>query len=218
MWCYSGRVFCSWNFKTTYMSNLNRCVLFGRKTILPLLQNYLALAIFHPCKSHEPRGQDFAWKITRLECRSWILAPFYFVCSIIIVIIATLWGGIKLGGPGPWVCWSGGSVLSGTGGPSRLVLMARTNKCMSRTRNHIAPLLSVWAWLHKACRCRSGPWALQTTRTTVNGPTVSVSCPLLVWVVSRVQFCVLEEPSQLETTSDWMPLYAAAGYGLFLCL
>ena len=62
---------------------------------------------------------------------------------------------IKLRGPS--VCWSGGSVLSGTGGPNRLVWMARINKWMSRTRNHIAPHRSTWAWLHKACRCRSGP-------------------------------------------------------------
>jgi hypothetical protein len=70
------------------------------------------------------------------------LGSFYFVCSIIIAIIATILGGKA---KGPMVCWSGGSVLSGTGGPNRLLPMARINKCMSRTRNHITPHPSVWA-------------------------------------------------------------------------
>jgi hypothetical protein len=98
-------------------------------------------------------------------------------------------GLVKLRGHG--VCWSGGSVLSGTGGPNRLVLMARTNKCMSRTRNHITPVFLFGLGCIRPLDADLVPWALLPTRTTVNGPTVSVSCPLLVWV-SRVQFFVLE--------------------------
>ena len=45
------------------------------------------------------------------------------------------------------------------------------------------------------------PWALLTTRTTVNGPTVSVSCPVLLCLC--VQFYVLELASWKLLQPEW---------------
>lgn len=144
---------------------------------------------------------------------SWILASCILFVQLLLSSSPLFWV-VKL--RGPWVCWSGGSVLSGTGGPNRLVLMARTNKCMSRTRNHIASLFLFGLGCIRPVDADLVPWALLTTRTTVSGPTVSVNCPLLVWV-SGLQFYALE-------LASWKPqpechyLYLQHGVLVFLVL
>lgn len=134
------------------MSNSNCCAL-GRKTILSIVQNYLALA-----KSMRTHSFSFDRKIIRLDI---LFAQSLLPSSSLFRVVKQR---------GPWVCWSGGSVLSGTGGPNRLVWMARINKCMSRTRNHIAPVFLFGLGCIRPVDADLVPWALLTTRTTVNGP------------------------------------------------
>lgn len=115
------------------------------------------------------------------------IGPFYFVCSIIIAIIATISGGkaghgcvglvdlfsLALAGPINWCGW-----------PESI------NACPEpETRS--PPIVLLGLVCIRPVDADLVPWALLTTRTTVNGPTVSVSCPLLVWV-SGVQFDMLE--------------------------
>ena len=125
------------------------------------------------------------------------IGPFYFVCSIIIAIIATISGGkaghgcvglvdlfsLALAGPIGWCGW-----------PESI------NAC-PEPETISPPIVLLGLGCIRPVDADLVPWALLTTRTTVNGPTVSVSCPLLVCLC--VQFYVLELASWKLLQPEW---------------
>lgn len=66
------------------------------------------------------------------------------------------------------MCSSGGSVLSGTSGPSWWVWLGPNHKCMSR--NDSAPVFPFGLGYIRPVDADLVPLALLTTRTTVKGP------------------------------------------------
>ena len=72
------------------MSNLNCCTLLGRKTILSTASELFSISYFFIlAKTMSPglRQKGYQIRVPFLD-----FGAFYFVCSIIIVIIAILWG------------------------------------------------------------------------------------------------------------------------------